>query len=69
MRMTFNKAVSEAKPTLAHMALTELTNRDICKFVMSQNIDGLHRRSGMNPEKLSELQGNAFLEVCEELRC
>ena len=46
------------------MAMVELMNRDILKGIVSQNIDGLHRRSGINPGQLSELHGNNNLEIC-----
>lgn len=46
------------------MALVELMNRDILKACISQNIDGLHRKSGMHPSKLADLHGNTNLEVC-----
>ena len=46
------------------MALKELIDRDILKFIISQNIDGLHRRSGIHADKLAELHGNTNLEIC-----
>ena len=46
------------------MALVELASRDILKHCISQNIDGLHRKSGIHPSKLSELHGNTNLEIC-----
>lgn len=42
-------------------------NRDILKAVVSQNIDGLHRKSGINPDKLADVHGNTNLEIC--LKC
>lgn len=37
----------KAVPTKTHMALVELVNRGIVKYLISQNTDGLHRRSGI----------------------
>ncbi|KAF6153772.1 hypothetical protein GIB67_001005 [Kingdonia uniflora] len=53
-----------AMPSLTHMALVELEKAGILKFVISQNVDSLHLRSGIPREKLSELHGNSFREIC-----
>ncbi|XP_042478415.1 NAD-dependent protein deacetylase SRT1 isoform X1 [Macadamia integrifolia] len=53
-----------AVPSLTHMALVELEKAGILKFVISQNVDSLHLRSGIPREKLSELHGNSFRELC-----
>lgn len=47
------------------MAMCELVERKHLKFVVSQNVDGLHRKSGIKPEFLAEVHGNTNLEVCE----
>lgn len=62
------KAVNtlQAIPSPAHMALVELQNRGILKYVISQNCDGLHRRSGILPGKISELHGNSNREYCND---
>ena len=55
-------------PTKAHYTLCELIEKNVLKHIISQNIDGLHRRSGVKPENISELHGNTYLETCENCK-
>ena len=50
------------------MALVALMKEEpkYLKYLISQNTDGLHRRSGIPPSQMSELHGNSTLEVCEK---
>lgn len=48
------------------MAMVELTEKNHLKYIVSQNVDGLHRKSGIPACNLSELHGNTNLEVCED---
>ncbi|KAJ4391518.1 hypothetical protein N0V93_005136 [Gnomoniopsis smithogilvyi] len=56
----------QAIPTATHMALVELQNQGILKYLVSQNCDGLHRKSGIVPDHISELHGNSNLEYCKD---
>ena len=49
---------------MAHYALVTLLSQGFIHHVVSQNVDGLHLRSGMAPKDLTELHGNIFLEIC-----
>jgi len=55
----------QAIPTLTHMAILQLERKGIMKFLISQNVDGFHRKSGVDPNKLAELHGNTNLEICK----
>mmetsp|Transcript_25659 Transcript_25659/g.59789 ORF Transcript_25659/g.59789 Transcript_25659/m.59789 type:complete len:557 (+) Transcript_25659:129-1799(+) len=57
-------AMTAALPTYAHYALVALTKNGAVDYVCSQNVDGLHRRSGLAAERLSEVHGNSYIETC-----
>lgn len=57
-------AFEHAVPTPTHMALLALYRAGYIKYIVTQNVDGLHTKSGYPREALSELHGNIFTEVC-----
>lgn len=61
--------LEQALPTYSHMALVSLMRSGILKYVVSTNVDGLHRRSGIPEESIAELHGNIYREVCSNKDC
>lgn len=56
-----------ASPTKTHHSLTRLAEKGIVKYVITQNVDGLHMRSGLPRSKHAILHGCIFTEKCD--RC
>src|SRR4030043_2298322 len=55
---------TSVEPNAGHLAIVELQNIGKLKFLISQNVDNLHLKSGIDPELLAELHGNI-----SKLRC
>jgi NAD-dependent deacetylase len=53
-----------AEPNSGHMAIVELQNLGKLAFLVSQNVDNLHLKSGIKPELLAELHGNLTKVRC-----
>jgi NAD-dependent SIR2 family protein deacetylase len=54
----------EVEPNAGHLAIVELQRLGKLKFLISQNVDNLHLKSGIQPDLLAELHGNMT-----KLRC
>ena len=63
-RQAMGQSFAEARPTSGHMAVAALVNGGHVRQVISQNVDGLHMRSGVPVSQLTELHGNVFRERC-----
>ena len=48
----------DVEPNAGHLAIMELQRLGKLKFLISQNVDNLHLKSGIKPELLAELHGN-----------
>ena len=59
-----SKPLEEMEPNVGHYVLVELQDMGLLKFLISQNVDNLHLKSGIRPEILAELHGNTTLMKC-----
>jgi NAD-dependent deacetylase len=57
----------EAEPNAGHKAIVEIQNLNKLFFLISQNVDNLHLKSGIRQELLAELHGNLTKIRC--MRC
>jgi NAD-dependent SIR2 family protein deacetylase len=53
-----------ASPNAGHIAIADLQNIGKLAFLISQNVDNLHLKSGIKPELLAELHGNLTKVRC-----
>ena len=53
-----------ATPNAGHLALVELQAQGRLRAVLTQNIDELHQRSGIDRDRVIELHGSMFGAVC-----
>ncbi|KAI2810623.1 hypothetical protein RDWZM_002455 [Blomia tropicalis] len=61
------QSFDRCRPTFAHRAIKAMIDNGYIKFVVSQNIDGLLLKTGIERSFISELHGNYFLDQC--VRC
>jgi NAD-dependent protein deacetylase/lipoamidase len=54
-----------ARPNAVHDAIAALERAGKIVAVVTQNVDGLHRRAGTSPEKLVELHGTDLIVECQ----
>ncbi len=56
--------ISSAKPNAAHRALAELGSADRIRLLVTQNVDGLHERSGFPSDRLVNIHGTDSRVQC-----
>ncbi|HEY7914005.1 MAG TPA: Sir2 family NAD-dependent protein deacetylase [Blastocatellia bacterium] len=63
-KMAADESFSRAEPNRGHRAISALVRVGKLTSVITQNIDGLHQRSGIPEEKVIELHGNGTYAAC-----
>ena len=63
-KIEVDKTMRSAEPNRGHLAVAALVQRDVASAVITQNVDGLHQRSGVPDEKVIELHGNSTYAKC-----
>jgi NAD-dependent deacetylase len=53
-----------ARPSLGHLGFASLVAAGRMPAVITQNIDGLHQESGLDPDQVIELHGNGTYAKC-----
>jgi NAD-dependent deacetylase len=56
----------KVEPNSGHKAIVEIQKLNRLKFLISQNVDNLHLKSGIRPELLAELHGNMTKVRCSQ---
>ena len=59
-----DETMLKAEPNAGHRALAKLVEQGRMTSIITQNVDGLHQRSGVPASKIIELHGNATYASC-----
>ena len=59
-----HKILKEINPNIGHAFVEKVINFNEENLLITQNIDGLHQRSGIQEDKIIEIHGNAIEAKC-----
>ena len=59
-----DEVMLKAEPNAGHRALAKLVEQGRMTAIITQNVDGLHQRSGVPESRIIELHGNATYASC-----
>jgi NAD-dependent deacetylase len=59
-----DETMLKAEPNAGHRALAKLVEQGRMSAIITQNVDGLHQRSGVPDAKIIELHGNSTYAAC-----
>jgi NAD-dependent deacetylase len=63
-KLVTDRAMRVAEPNRGHRSVAQLVRNGVCACVITQNIDGLHQRSGVPDDQVVELHGNSTYAAC-----
>lgn len=63
-KINMDDSFSNSRPNRGHRAVAELHNQGKLQAVVTQNVDNLHEDSGIPPDMIIELHGNATYAAC-----
>lgn len=63
-KIIVDRDMQNAEPNRGHRAVAELVRSKSASCVITQNIDGLHQKSGVPDERIIELHGNSTYATC-----
>jgi NAD-dependent deacetylase len=63
-RAEFRQAIEKARPNPGHYALAEMEEMGVLKYIITQNVDNLHREAGS--QNVAEIHGNRHKLRCIE---
>ena len=61
-----SRGLEGASPTYGHRVMAAMLQKNMAQYIVSQNVDCLHLKSGVPESKLAELHGNSFKETCQD---
>jgi NAD-dependent deacetylase len=67
-RFALEPTLRQAAPNRGHRAVAALARGGKVAAIITQNIDGLHQRSGVPAEQVTELHGNTTYAACLDCR-
>ena len=63
-KFAIDETMKKAEPNAGHRALAKLVEQGRMTAIITQNIDGLHQRSGVPESRIIELHGNSTYASC-----
>ncbi|NIM28885.1 MAG: NAD-dependent deacetylase [Gammaproteobacteria bacterium] len=63
-KIAVDRDMQGAEPNRGHRAVAALIQRNTVNCVITQNIDGLHQKSGVPEDRIVELHGNSTYAKC-----